>query len=82
MQLPCLAHSCASSDGVGVMHKLRRISSAEGAGVSAHHCGAGPERASGHNPWSTKPNRPLRPEHCIEPRSPRQYSGDQLAASV
>jgi hypothetical protein len=49
-------------------------------GVTLHHCGQFPLRASGQSPCSTKPNRPFCPEHCIEVRSFRQYSGDQLTA--
>ena len=66
------------------MHKLARTSWGEGSGVIAHHCGGGPNRASGHKPWSTNPNLPFRPEHCIAALSPgpRQNSGDHESASV
>ena len=64
------------------MQSWRRIVSGLGRGVSEHHCGGGPERDSGHRPCSTKPKRPLRPEHCIVDllRGLRQYSGDHEAA--
>ena len=42
----------------------------------------GPLRAWGQSPCRTNPNRPLRPEHCIEVLSLWQYSGDQLTASA
>jgi hypothetical protein len=86
MQLPCLAHSCASSAADGVMHKLRASSRPVSRRGVGHHCGQPVPRPSGHNPWTTKPNRPARPEHCRASAArfsrPRQYSGAQLSASV
>lgn len=67
------------------MHKFRRASAGETRRAVGHHWGQVP-RPSGHNPWTTNPKRPLRPEHCIRcaacPSRPLQNSGDQLSASV